>query len=183
MTPLSAADTNSIDARDQFVLGIVAWPIVVAVTVGVLNSVLMSLKTGAILLFQLTVILSVISSVFFAISRCARAFRKWQPRRGTSIILALLVCPPMLYVSGWELGPRLHLALTYPYYATQINGKTLPTKFDWGGHGFVGATVDRELLFDPSSDLETVARNYAGGDRNTRVWHLWGHWYLGYHYS
>jgi hypothetical protein len=112
----------------------------------------------------------------------------WKQRWRTTATqaLILLAVPPMAFV-GLYIGPYVHFALSYPYYALQVkmspDGGTSPMRFNWGGAGAVGSMqTDRWLVYDPTEQIVANAKPPEADDEASSAWYetepLIGHFYL-----
>jgi hypothetical protein len=107
--------------------------------------------------------------------------RRWRVAAAQALVLLLV--PPTIF-TGFYIGPYVHFALSYPYYALQVrlspDHGTSPMRFSWGGAGMV--QTDRWLIYDPSA--QTVAKTLPPDtDEDTSsAWyeseHLIGNFYL-----
>jgi hypothetical protein len=107
--------------------------------------------------------------------------RRWRMAAAQAIIL--LMVPPITFL-GFYIGPYIHFALSYPYYAMQVrlspDGGESPIRFSWGGASTV--QTDRWLIYDPTAQTFTKAPPPETDDEASTAWyeseHLIGHFYL-----
>jgi hypothetical protein len=76
--------------------------------------------------------------------------QRWRTAAAQALIL--LAVPPTTF-AGLYIGPYVHFALSYPYYALQVRlspgGGATPMRFSWGGARAVGSMqTDRWLVYD-----------------------------------
>jgi hypothetical protein len=107
--------------------------------------------------------------------------RRWRIAAAQAMILFLV--PPTIF-TGFYIGPYVHFALSYPYYALQVrlspDHGTSPMRFSWGGAGMV--QTDRWLIYDPSAQTVAKARPPDADEDVSSAWyeseHLIGNFYL-----
>jgi hypothetical protein len=107
--------------------------------------------------------------------------RLW--RRSASLLAILVfIWPGMvgLKTAAELVSDYIHLALAYPYYASEIaisELATMPIGFNWGGAGFAGSgNLDRSLVYDPIDGGTNHGKITT--DQTVTVRHLIGHFYV-----
>jgi hypothetical protein len=118
--------------------------------------------------------------------RLLEAIWKQRWRTAAAQALILLAVPPTTFV-GLYIGPYVHFAMSYPYYALQVrlspDGGTSPIRFDWGGAGAAGSMqTDRWLVYDPTAQIVANVKLPETDDEASSAWYetepLIGHFYL-----
>lgn len=107
--------------------------------------------------------------------------RRWRTAAAQAVILILV--PPITF-AGFYIGPYVHFALSYPYYALQVrlspDGGASPIHFSWGGAGAGSSQTDRWLIYDPTA--QALTRPPETDEEGSSAWyeaeHLIGHFYL-----
>ena len=128
-------------------------------------------------------ILAVVVWLAVVFRRLLRAAWKGRWRIAVAQAMILLLVPPTIF-TGLYIGPYVHFALSYPYYALQVrlspDHGTSPMQFSWGGAGMV--QTDRWLIYDPTAQIVVNALPPDADDDASSAWyereHLIGHFYL-----
>jgi hypothetical protein len=169
---------NSVAERNDRPL---VWPILIPVTTALLIGTAFSFGGALALLvaFLGTLIIAVWLVWVAASAVWCLWHRSWQ--RAASLIVALV----LFFPAGFgcvRAGDYIHLALTFPYYETQIDGSDpdMQVTFDWGAAGLIPNYV-RALKYDRSDELAKkvgFVETRPDDMETVTVRHLLGHWYL-----
>jgi hypothetical protein len=129
----------------------------------------------AIIVWQIVVLIRLFDAIWK---------QRWRMTAAQALILLLV--PPTAFV-GLYIGPYVHFALSYPYYALQVRlspaGGASPMRFNWGGAG-AGESLqtDRWLIYDPNAEIVANVKPPETDDEASSAWYetepLIGHFYL-----